>query len=116
MGKIARGMRWMAISAAMLLVPAWLNAQVVFSRRAYAEQGRTYQELWAWSASDGRMQPLTTSPQDHSQPMCSPDGKQILFVSDPYDSGRPVRNTTIKSIWSFDRQTRQEPEIWSASS
>jgi hypothetical protein len=74
------------------------------------------QQLWTWSASDGSVKPLTASSQDHSQPMCSPDGQQIFFVSDPYDSGRPVRNTTIKGIWSFDRRTRQEHEIWSASS
>jgi Tol biopolymer transport system component len=55
--------------------------QVVFSRRVYAAQGATYQQLWIWSASDGSLTPLTSSPRDHITPVCSRDGKHIFFDS-----------------------------------
>jgi hypothetical protein len=84
----------------MLLLPCLLQAQVIFSRRVYAEHGRSYQQLWSWNASGGGLKPLTRSPRDHSQPVCSRDGKRILFVSG------------ATGVWSFDRATGAEREIW----
>jgi Tol biopolymer transport system component len=91
----------------LLLLPGLLAAQVIFSRRVYAEHGRTYRQIWIWTASDGTLKPLTHSPRDHSQPSCSRDGKRILFVSEP-DGHRPG------SVWSLDRATGAERELWSA--
>jgi Tol biopolymer transport system component len=71
--------------------------QVVFSRRVYTAQGPTLQQLWIWSPSDGSLKPLTRSPRDHITPVCSPDGKQILF-----DSGT---NSFALSHWRLDRET-----------
>ena len=92
------------------------SADIVFSRRVYAAVGRTYQQLWTWSPSDGSLTPLTNSARDHSQPICSPNGNEILFVSDPYNSSRPTRLTYVKSVWSLDRKSHQEHELWSAES
>jgi Tol biopolymer transport system component len=74
--------------------------QVVFSRRVYAARGTTFQQLWIWSASDGRLTQLTRSARDHANPVCSPDGTQIFF-----DSGAPWRR------WRFDRQTGIEQPV-----
>lgn len=77
--------------------------QVILSRRVYAARGQTYQQLWIWSATDGSLKPLTNSPRDHNQPMCSRDGKQIFF------------NSVDQSIWSFDRATGTEHEVLAVS-
>jgi Tol biopolymer transport system component len=81
---------------AFLLLASSIDAQqVVFSRRVYAVRGTTFQQLWLWSASDGRLTQLTRSARDHRNPVCSPDGTQIFF-----DSGiSPVAR------WRFDRKT-----------
>jgi Tol biopolymer transport system component len=83
-----------------LLLPGLLGAQVIFSRRAYLEHGRSYQQIWTWNASDGSLKPLTNSPRDHRRPVCSRDGKRILFVSDS------------EGVWSLDRATGEELELW----
>jgi hypothetical protein len=44
---------WIAKCAAGFLLPGLLGAQVIFSRRVYAEHGRTYPQIWMWAASDG---------------------------------------------------------------
>ena len=47
--------------ALLLLLPGILGAQVLFSRRVYAEHGRTYQQISEWNA-DGSVKALTHSP------------------------------------------------------
>src|SRR5215467_8103290 len=56
--------------------------QVVFSRRVYAPRGRTYQQLWVWSASDGHLTQLTQSAREHRNPACTKDGSHIFFTTD----------------------------------
>jgi hypothetical protein len=51
-------------SAMLCLLATPVSAQqVVFSRPVYAAAGRTFQQLWIWSASDGSLKPLTHSPR-----------------------------------------------------
>ena len=101
--------RLLRFTACCLLLASSASAQqVIFSRRVYAARGHTYQQLWAWSSIDGSLKPLTNSPRDHREPMCSRDGKQIVFRSD----GRPFE----QSIWSFDRATGAEYEVLAFSS
>ncbi|MGA2739428.1 MAG: hypothetical protein ABSG65_18555 [Bryobacteraceae bacterium] len=97
----------MARRLALLLLPGLLAAQVIFSRRVYREHGRSYQQIWVWNAADGSLQPLTRSPLDHTQPMCSRDGRQVLFVSSSDDEAE-------QSVWSLDRASGEERELWSA--
>ncbi|MGB6943438.1 MAG: hypothetical protein WBE37_13645 [Bryobacteraceae bacterium] len=92
-----------AACIAVSLVPACLQAQVIFSRRIYAEHGRTYQQIWRWNAAEGSLKPLTKSPHDHSDLVCSRDGKRIVFVSDR------------TGVWSLDRATGAERELWSTA-
>jgi dipeptidyl aminopeptidase/acylaminoacyl peptidase len=92
----------MATCVGVSMLPGLLGAQVIFSRRVYAERGRTYQQIWTWDASDGSLKPLTNSPRDHSLPACSRDGERILFVSGA-------------SVWSLDRVTAEERELWRTS-
>jgi Tol biopolymer transport system component len=91
-------------ASVFLLGTGLLDAQVIFSRRVYAEHGRTYQQIWEWSASDGSLKALTHSARNHFQPMDSRDGKRIYFLAGPDDS-----ETT--NVWSFDRGTGLEREI-----
>ena len=91
--------------AFVLLLSTSAAAQevVVFSRRVYAAQGRTYQQLWVSSGSNVELKPLTNSPRDHNEPMCSRDGTQVFFSSGD------------GSIWSFDRATGAEHEVLQVS-
>jgi Tol biopolymer transport system component len=91
-------------ASVFLLGAGSLDAQVIFSRRVYAEHGRTYQQIWERRASDGGLKALTHSPRNHFQPMSSRDGKRIYFLAGPDDS-----ETT--GVWSFDRSTGLEREI-----
>jgi hypothetical protein len=91
-------------SVVLSLLASSVSAQeAVFSRRVYAAAGRTFQQLWIWSASDGSLKPLTDSPRDHSEPLCSRDGKEIFFVSDTL--------TLNKSVWRVDRGTGLERQV-----
>jgi hypothetical protein len=85
-------------ASVFLLGAGSLDAQVIFSRRVYAEHGRTYQQIGEWRASDGSLKALTHSPRNHFQPMSSRDGRRIYFLE-----------TT--GVWSFDRGAGLEREI-----
>jgi Tol biopolymer transport system component len=96
-----------------------LHAQVVFSRRDYAEHGRTFAQIWMADAGTLDFRRLTRSARDHSEPVCSRDGKLIYFVSDrdaersrnaygDYHSGE-------REVWAYDRRTGQERFIWRTS-
>ncbi len=92
-----------AVCWALVMSAASLHGQVVLSRRVYAEHGRTWQQLWNWSPSDGALKPLTNTPRDHSQPHCSRDNRRIFFISDT--------DSFDKSVWSFDRSTLEERKV-----
>jgi Tol biopolymer transport system component len=84
-------------------VTATAGAQeLVFSRRVYAAQGTTYQQLWSWSAADGTFKQLTNSARSHDAPVCSPDGTRIFFLTgNRYD----LTGYVGQSHWQFDRAT-----------
>jgi Tol biopolymer transport system component len=87
-----------------LLLASSIDAQqVVLSRRVYAARGSTFQQLWIWAASDGRLTQLTRSARDHENPVCSPDGTQIFF-----DSGT---DPGVQRRWQFDRATGIEKPV-----
>ncbi len=103
----------------ILVGAGWLHAQVVLSRRDYAEHGRTFAQIWMADAGTLNFRQLTHSARDHSQPVCSRDGKLIYFVSDrdpersrnsygDYHSGE-------REVWAYDRQTSQERLVWRTS-
>ncbi len=97
----------------------WLDAQVVLSRRVYAEHGRTFAQIWMAEEGTLNFWQLTHSARDHSEPVCSRDGKLIYFVSDR--DGERSRNSygghpNEREVWAYDRQTGQEHLIWRTSS
>ncbi len=97
----------------------WLDAQVVLSRRVYAEHGRTFAQIWMADEGTLNFWQLTHSARDHSEPVCSRDGKLIYFVSDR--DGERSRNSygghpNEREVWAYDRQTGQEHLIWRTSS
>jgi Tol biopolymer transport system component len=109
----ARTLCWILVGA------GWLHAQVILSRRDYAVHGRTFTQIWMADAGSLIFRQLTHSAHDHSQPVCSRDGKLIHFVSDrnversrnsygDYHSGE-------REVWAYDRQTGLEHFIWSTS-
>jgi dipeptidyl aminopeptidase/acylaminoacyl peptidase len=109
----ARTLCWILVGAGCL------DAQVVLSRRDYAEHGRTFPQIWMADAGTLNFRQLTHSKRDHSEPVCSRDGKLIYFVSDrdversrnsygDYHSGE-------REVWAYDRQTGQERFIWRTS-
>ena len=51
--------------------------QVFFSRRVYIIRGQSFQQLWIWSAMDGKLEPLRQSARNHERPTCSRDGTQV---------------------------------------
>ncbi len=93
-----------SLSLALLALTAMpaMPADFVFGRRVYAAEGRTYQQIWTLDARTKKIAPLTSSERRHAEPVCSPDGKRIWFLSGPF--GDEVNN----EIWWFDPQTRTE--------
>src|SRR5207247_11482729 len=72
----------------LLLTNSAVAQQIVFSRRVYATQGKSFQQLWIWSADDGMLKPLTHTERDHYRPSCSADGAQLLFESPEFPAPR----------------------------
>jgi len=116
-------MRMRAVAVCSILVVggaslgAQVDAQVVLTRRDYAEHGRTFPQIWMANAGGLDFRQLTHSARDHSEPVCSRDGKLIYFASDPdaersrngYGSGGN------REVWAYDRQTGQERFVWRTS-
>jgi hypothetical protein len=85
-------------AAICLLLTASLDAQqVIFSHRVYAAHGRTYEQLWIWSADAGALKQISHTERDHRFPTCDADGRHILF--DNEESG--LKTTR----WRLDRVT-----------
>ena len=107
-------MRRIAVCWIFLLGPGWLDAQVVLSRRVYAEHGRTWRQLWIGSPESLQFTQLTHSARDHMEPLCSRDGNVIYFVSDR-DVTRTVNaylSADDRELWSFDKQSGRERLVW----
>ncbi len=102
----------------ILVAAGCLDAQVVLSRRDYGEHGRTFPQIWMADAGTLNFQQLTHSARDHSEPVCSREGKLIYFVSDP-DVERSRNsygdNSGEREVWAYDRQTGQERFLWRTS-
>jgi hypothetical protein len=93
------------------------NSRVVLSRRIYAEQGRTWRQLWIASNESTDFKQLTHSARDHAEPLCSRDHRLIYFVSDR-DGARSLNayaGTNGRELWTFDTQTGQERTVWQTS-
>jgi hypothetical protein len=97
-----------AICWALLLLPDWLSAQVVLSRRVYAEHGQSWQQLWISSQGYDNFKQVTRSPRNHDAAVCSHDGKQIFFTSDDRGDLNVGYAYSQESLWSFDRITGEE--------
>jgi dipeptidyl aminopeptidase/acylaminoacyl peptidase len=103
----------------ILIGTSWLDAQVVLSQRAYVEHGRTFSQIWLADAGNLNFRQLTHSRRDHSEPVCSRDGKVIYFVSDR-DAERSRNSyggyhSNDREVWAYDRQTGEERFIWRTS-
>ncbi len=111
----ARALCWILVGAGCL--NAQMVAQVVLSRRDYAEHGRTFAQIWMADAGILNLRQLTHSARDHSEPVCSRDGKLIYFVSDP-DAERSRNGYGAggnRELWAYDRQTGHERLVWRTS-
>ena len=107
-------MRSIAVCWIFLLGADCLDAQVVVSRRMYAEHGRTWRQLWIANSGSMDFTQLTRSARDHMEPLCSRDGKLIYFVSDR-DGTRSINayaGGNDRELWTFNRQTGQERLLW----
>ena len=91
-----------------------LNAQVVLSRRDYSEHGRTFGQIWMADAGGLNFRPVTHSARDHSEPVCSRDGKVIYFVSDgdAERSRNSYGGSNGREVWEYDRQSGRERFLW----
>ncbi len=78
------------------------SGDVVFGRRVYATQGRTFQQIWSLDTRTRHIAPLTASARRHAQPVCTPDGKRIWFLSGAFG------NDANSELWSFDRAAKTE--------
>lgn len=110
-------MRSTVVCRIFLLWAGWLEAQVVLTRRVYAEHGRSWRQLWIAGGGGMDFRQLTHSARDHMEPLCSRDGKSIYFVSDR-DGTRSLNayaGATDPELWVFDRQTGQERLVWQGS-
>jgi len=110
-------MKTIAVCWIFVLGLGCLDAQVVLSRRVYAEHGRTWRQLWIASTGSLDFRQLTHSARDHMEPFCSRDGKLIYFVSDR-DGPRSLNayaGAIDRELWAFDRQTGQERLVWQTS-
>lgn len=103
----------------ILIGAGCLDAQVVVSRRDYAERGRTFSQIWTADSRTLNFRQLTHSARDHSDPVCSRDAKLIYFVSDQdVERSRNAYgdyHTDEREVWTYDRQSGQERLIWRTS-
>jgi len=96
---------------------AQVDAQVVLTRRDYAEHDRTFPQIWMADTGTLNFRQLTHSARDHSEPVCSRDGKLIYFASDR-DAERSRDGYGAggnREVWVYDKQTGQERLVWRTS-
>jgi hypothetical protein len=86
----------------ILLISPGAYADVIFSRRVYADRGRTYQQIWTLDTRTRQMVQLTHTERRHDLPVCSPDAKRIWFVSGAFG------NIDETELWRLDRRTHAE--------
>jgi hypothetical protein len=96
-----------------LLLTSMLDAQqVVFSHRVYLPRGRSYQQVWIWSADAGRLTQVSRSARDHNNPICEADSRHILF--DVSGALRVVGTAVVEepiTQWRIDRATGDEQPL-----
>lgn len=103
-------MRRVTVGWIFLLAAGLLPAQIVLSRRDYAEHSRTFAQIWMVNTESLDLRQLTHSARDHAEPVCSRDGRLIYFVSDRdmersrNSYGRPNE----RERWAYDRRTGEE--------
>jgi dipeptidyl aminopeptidase/acylaminoacyl peptidase len=110
-------MRAVAVCWILVAGAAWLDGQVVLTRRDYAEHGRTFPQIWMADTATLNFRRLTHSARDHSEPVCSRDGKLIYFASDrdAERSRNGYGSGGNREVWAYDRQTGQERFVWRTS-
>jgi dipeptidyl aminopeptidase/acylaminoacyl peptidase len=110
-------MRAVAVCWILFVGAAWLDGQVVLTRRDYAERGRTFPQIWMADAGTLNFRQLTHSARDHSEPVCSRDGKLIYFASDrdAERSRNGYGSGGNREVWAYNRQTGQERFVWRTS-
>jgi len=110
-------MRAVVVGCWILAAVSCADAQVVVSRRDYAEHGRTFSQIWMADAGGLNFRRLTHSPREHSAPVCSRDGKVIYFISDrdAERSRNAYGGSTGREVWEYDRRTGEERFVRRAS-
>lgn len=110
-------MKAIAVCWVLVIGAAFVDAQVVLSRRDYAEHGRTFPQLWMADTGVLNFRQLTHSARDHSEPVCSRDGKLIYFGSDrdAERSRNGYGSGGNREVWAYDRGSSQERFIWRTS-
>jgi hypothetical protein len=83
-----------------------LQAQTfVYAGREYLKAGRSWTQIREFDLSSGRKVQLTSTPWDHYNPWCAPDGRSILFTS---GTSGPLG---AKGLYRFDRTTKEETPL-----
>jgi hypothetical protein len=77
--------------------------QIIFSHRVYAARGRSYQQLWIWSADAGTLRQISHAGRDHRFATCDADRRHVLF--DDRENG--LKTTR----WRLDRMTGAEAPL-----
>jgi hypothetical protein len=96
--------RVVPIAALCLLFASILDAQqIIFSHRVFAAHGRSYQQLWIWSADAGTLTQISHTERDHRLPTCDSDGRHILFDDE--------ENGLKTTRWRLDRVTGAEEPV-----
>lgn len=94
-------MRAVVVGCWILAAVSCADAQVVVSRRDYAEHGRTFSQIWMADEAGLNFRQLTHSGRAHSAPVCSRDGKVIYFISDrdAERSRNAYGGSTGREVW-----------------
>lgn len=94
--------KWFLLVAGVVSAFPGFSADVLFGRRVYALQERTYQQIWKLDARTNKTAALSNTKRRHVQPVCSVSGKRIWFLSGAF--GDPQNN----ELWWFDPHARTE--------
>lgn len=72
--------RVVVATMSLCLTISLFGQEVVFSRRVYKGQGRSYQQIWSWNPANDVLKQVTDSARDHYRPACK--GGRVTFVTD----------------------------------